>query len=511
MPRSYWKDRLLKLKAVGANTLETYVPWNAHEPKPGIFDFTGNLDIRQYLDLAIELNLHVILRPGPYICSEWDFGGLPAWLLSDPNMEVRVNYPIYQEAAEKYLRKLFEEVHDYFSVYGGPIVAVQIENEYGGYTKNGPGIGQDHVNWVRSVFLKHGVEEKMFTSDGTWSFKQGRANSVDNKHFELATINFAEQKGNEKLAKLVAGQPGRPVMVMEYWTGWFDHWTKEHNHRSTEEFSRNLEQILNFTKHTNVNMYMFFGGTNFGFFNGGNTENEKEHPPYEYFSDTTSYDYDAPLSEAGHMTDKFYAARDVIAKILNKNKPSLNGLSNITLTTYADPKLIGFISLWTMLSYIPEVNVVDLHEPVAMELLPIHENKNWENGYTGQGYGYTFYQTVLDLDEEALKGGRLSIEGFRGNFRDRAHIFLSKTSVTHIDANSGRDSINGKIHSKHLQLQIMVENAGRVNYGQFLMDQRKGLFGKLTTRGKPIYNWKVFPLEFDKQFMKKLCTVGLSC
>lgn len=491
MPQEYWKDRLLKLKAIGANTVETYCPWNAHEPKPNKFDFSGNLDLAAYLSLAQSLGLYVILRPGPYICSEWDFGGLPAWLLADPNMKIRSNYHGYAYPAKRYLKKVYEITSPYMrTTKKGPIIMIQIENEYADYpqAKNNPG----HLRYLQKVATDSGIREKFVTSDGSWHVAKGGYDNV------LKTVNLADVgKGFSKINRLTDNQPDRPMMVMEYWSGWFDHWSFPHETRESSVFEQNLEAILDYNEGSSVNIYMFFGGTNFGFMNGANTDphtKPKDGPSeYLYQSDVSSYDYDAPLTELGHMTEKFFAARRMISEKLGISVPDIRHLMNSSLSTYSKPKLTGYASLWDMLRFVKPNNVVKLDQPVAMEFLPIHQN-------TGQGYGYTFYETILDVDTTKP----VSLEGFKNNYRDRATVYQNRNKVASFDQNSGRDSVMFQSRQKTVRLQILTENAGRVNYGEWLEDQRKGLFSPISTRGEDIFDWKIYALEFDPEFMGRV-------
>ena len=492
MPEQYWRDRLMKLKAIGANTVETYCPWNAHEPKPNKFDFTGNLDLVAFLQLAASLQLYVILRPGPYICSEWDFGGLPAWLLADPNMKIRSNYHGYAYPAKRYLKKIYEITKPFMATTNqGPIIMIQIENEYADYppAKNNPG----HLRYLEKIATDSGIQEKFITSDGSWHVAKGGYDDV------LKTVNLADVgKGFSKINHLTDSQPDRPMMVMEFWSGWFDHWSYSHESREAIDFERNLEAILDYNDGSSVNIYMFFGGTNFGFYNGANTDpsfkkdlKTGQEPLYQ--STVTSYDYDALLTENGHMTDKFYAARRVISDKLGHQLPPISHLTNSSVATYSKPILKGYCSLWDMLRFVNAKNFVKLDQPVAMEFLPIHKN-------TGQSFGYTLYETIIDVDTTKP----VSLEGFKNNYRDRATVYQNRNKVASFDQNSGRDSVMFQSRQKQVRLQILTENAGRVNYGDFLEDQRKGLFSPITTKGKDIFDWKIYALEFDSEFMSRV-------
>ena len=516
MPQESWRDRLEKLKATGANTVETYMSWNLHEPRPGQFDFSGNLDIAKFIEIADELGLLFILRPGPYICSEWDFGGMPAWLLHDRNMKVRSTYPGYQDAAKRYLDKVYEITKPYMrTTNGGPIILIQLENEYNGYRPENN--DQEHLRFLHQIILDNGIKEKVFTSDGYWDIA---GSGVDNV---WTTINFDDEKkyGKSNLAELDKRQPGRPTMVTEYWSGWFDHWfDTNHGGRSLNQFSSNLETILNHNEGSSVNMYMFFGGTNFGWMNGANTE---EYSPrsgmeknltYYYVSDTTSYDYDAPLTEAGHLTDKFHSARELISSALNQPMPSIDHLIEEPAKTFPDATFKKFIKFERLINYVdPKLVSQNERRPIFQEYLNIHDN-------TGQSYGYTVYEKefsvtrgqkvatlsglstiqihdnaafmVVHQDEPIMTRKFSEFLWYDYNYYDRSVDFKDFVLP---NAGSSNETI------EHYTLIILAENFGRVNYGSYLNDQRKGVDGELFLDGKRLENWTITPLEFDEDYV----------
>lgn len=291
----YWEDRLLKLKACGFNCVETYIPWNLHEPKEGEFDFTGIANAVEFIRIAERLGLYVIARPSPYICAEWEFGGLPSWLLADKNMQVRSYYEPYLEKVDNYYDVLLAKLKPLLQTNGGPIIAMQIENEYGSY-----GNDKHYLTYIKEAMVKRGIDVLLFTSDGpTDLMLQG--GTIDNT---LATVNFGSRP-EESFAKLQDYFPNTPNIVMEYWNGWFDHWGEEHHQRDPQDAADTFSDMLQ--SGASVNFYMFHGGTNFGFYNGANFDEN-------YQPTITSYDYDCPLSETGDITPKFHAVRESIAK-----------------------------------------------------------------------------------------------------------------------------------------------------------------------------------------------------
>src|SRR5690625_17290 len=291
----YWEDRLLKLKACGFNCVETYIPWNLHEPKEGEFNFSGIANIEEFINVAEKVGLHVIVRPSPYICAEWEFGGLPSWLLADRNMRIRSFYKPFLDKVDRYFDELLARLRPLQSTNGGPIIAMQIENEYGSF-----GNDKQYLEYMRDGMIERGIDVLLFTSDGpTDLMLQG--GTIDNV---LATVNFGSRpkQGFEILQKHF---PNTPNIVMEYWNGWFDHWGEEHHTRDPQDAADTFSEMIE--SGASVNFYMFHGGTNFGFFNGANHGGK-------YEPTVTSYDYDCPISETGDLTPKFYAVREAVAK-----------------------------------------------------------------------------------------------------------------------------------------------------------------------------------------------------
>jgi beta-galactosidase len=296
-----WRDHLEKMRLFGLNTVETYAAWNLHEPRPGEFHFDGALDLVKFIQTADEVGLKVILRPGPYICSEWDFGGLPSWLLKDPRMQVRCSYPPYLAAVDRYFDALLPQLVSLQSASGGPIIAMQVENEYGSY-----GGDKAYLLHLADGMRARGVDVLLFTSDGPrdGTLQDGSLPGI------LKTVNFAFD-AQEGLAKLREYQPDGPLMVTEFWSGWFDHWGEPHHisadgSDSIERSVQTLDDIL--AAGASINFYMFHGGTNFGFMNGANLELTG------YRADVTSYDYACPLDEAGDPSPRFAAYREVLRR-----------------------------------------------------------------------------------------------------------------------------------------------------------------------------------------------------
>ncbi|XP_006871080.1 PREDICTED: beta-galactosidase-1-like protein 2 [Chrysochloris asiatica] len=460
VPRQYWMDRLLKLKACGLNTLTTYVPWNLHEPERNKFDFSGNLDLEAFIWMAAELGLWVILRPGPYICSEIDLGGLPSWLLQDPDMKLRTTYKGFTEAVDHYFDHLMSRVVPLQYKLGGPIIAVQVENEYGSYYKD-----PAYMPYVKKALEDRGIVELLFTSDNKDGLSKGVVHGV------LATINLQSQNELDLLTTFLLNAQGvQPKMVMEYWTGWFDSWGGPHNILDSSEVLKTVSAIID--AGASINLYMFHGGTNFGFINGAMHFNE-------YKSDVTSYDYDAVLTEAGDYTAKYFKLRDFFASFSGAPLPLPPKLS--PKTAY-DPLMPAFyLSLWDVLKYMGEP--IQSETPVNMENLPVNDGN-------GQSFGYTLYETTISSP------GVLS-----GLVRDRGQVFVNTVSIGYLDYN--KKKIDIPLLQGYTVLRILVENRGRVNYGDNINDQRKGLIGDLYLDGSPLKKFKIYSLDMKKSFFQR--------
>ncbi|XP_072810121.1 beta-galactosidase-1-like protein 2 isoform X1 [Vicugna pacos] len=459
VPREYWRDRLLKLRACGLNTLTTYVPWNLHEPERGKFDFSGNLDLEAFVLLAAEVGLWVILRPGPYVCSELDLGGLPSWLLQDSGMRLRTTYKGFADAVDLYFDHLMSRVVPLQYRYGGPVIAVQVENEYGSYNRD-----PAYMPYVKRALEDRGIVELLLTSDNKDGLSKGVVDGV------LATINLQSQSELQLLVTyLLSVQSVQPKMVMEYWTGWFDSWGGPHNILDSSEVLKTVSAIVD--AGSSINLYMFHGGTNFGFMNGALHFQD-------YKSDVTSYDYDAVLTEAGDYTAKYVKLREFFGSVSGAPLPLPPDL--LPKTTYEAVKPVFCLSLWDVLPYLEEP--VSSEKPVNMENLPINDGN-------GQSFGYTLYETTI------TSSGTLS-----GLVRDRGQVFVNTVSVGFLDYK--RKEVTIPLIQGFILLRILVENCGRVNYGDNIDDQRKGLIGDLYLNDSPLRGFKIYSLEMKKGFFK---------
>ncbi|XP_056466496.1 beta-galactosidase-1-like protein 2 isoform X1 [Gadus chalcogrammus] len=467
VPKAHWEDRLLKMKACGLNTLTTYVPWNLHEPERGVFDFQDNLDLEGYLSLAAELGLRVILRPGPYICAEWELGGLPSWLLRDKNMKLRTTYLGFTEAVDSFFHQLMKRVVPYTHSNGGPIIAVQVENEYGSYAKD-----TEYMSFIKEALLSRGITELLLTSDNQNGWTLGGVNGA------LETINL--QKMNPAVINYLEEiQPQRPKMVMELWSGWFDLWGGLHHLFPAEDMVAVVNGIMQ--QEMSINLYMFHGGTNFGFMNGAAAVGLPAPKPM-----VTSYDYDAPLSEAGDYTTKYHLLRKLFSPYHTQPLPDVPLLRR--RSAHQPLVLMQHLSLWDSLPFTGKP--YRSSTPVNMENLPVNNNN-------GQSYGYTLYETTI------TSGGTLHS---MNNIRDRALVFLNKHFVGVLDYTTLELPLLEEKGERTLSL--LVENCGRVNYGITLDEQRKGLVGDITLNKKPLRDFLIHSLDMKADFVNRLQSSG---
>ena len=448
----YWRDRLLKLKAMGCNTVETYIPWNFHEPNRGEFNFEGDHDVCQFVRIAQELGLWVIIRPSPYICAEWEFGGFPAWLLAEDGMRFRCNYEPYMKEFLAYFDELLPRLAPLQITSGGPIIMMQVENEYGYY-----GDDKEYLKKLVAIYREQGMDVPLFTSDGT-KLTEILDGSVPGC---FSTLNFGSRV-EENFRFHDELYPDAPKMCMEMWNGWFDAWGDEKHHTtSAQDYAQTVDDMLS---RGSLNMYMFIGGTNFGFTSGANH--------YETFApDVTSYDYDALLTEAGDVTPKYHAVREVIKKHLGKELPAVpadrpkKAFGKVTAHACAD--------LFESKDWLAKA--IETQVPMPAE-------------YYGVGYGYTLYETTLNRDytEAPLTFQEIG---------DRAHVFVDGKLIATMYVNEPPyatviTASEGSI------LSVLVENMGRTNFGPKMM-RKKGLVGRVLLDNKIHFGWKAYPLPMD--------------
>ena len=427
----YWRDRLLKLKELGCNCVETYIAWSLHEKEEGVFDFSGWLDFGKYLDIAREMGLYAIVRPGPYICSEFDLGALPWWLLSYDGIALRTSDPLYLAKLTPYMERVCEHLAPRMIDAGGNVIFVQVENEYGSY-----GNDKAYLDYLRELLVKGGVTGPFITSDGAQELLQRNGGLSD----VMASVNYRTES-EAALSLLKRVRPEQPGAVMELWNGRAQHWGKPLPRRDVTEVARSLETALAHAEL--VNLYMFHGGTSFGFLNG------MDSPTAIHM---TSYDVDAPLDEYGRRTEKYYAEQRVIEKALGIRCP--NTATDPVLYAYGEAEACGVACV--------------KRESVAKSLtsaFPLPMEK------CGAGHGYIVYETDIRLNGE---GDALLLPAAN----DVAHVYLNGEYQGSVWREDTEREI--PLHGTgDARIAVFLENLGHCNFGE-KMSERKGLLGALT-------------------------------
>lgn len=449
----YWRDRLLKLKAAGFNTVETYVCWNMHEKQKGKFDFSGILDLEKFLNLAKDLGLYAIVRPSPYICAEWDFGGLPYWLLKDKNIKLRCFDQTYLSHVKDYYNELLPRLAPLQIDRGGNIIMMQIENEYGSF-----GNDKEYLLALEAMFKEHGITVPLFTSDG-WEASMLTGGTLPHV---LKTVNFGScTKEAFKVAKEF--DPDSPLFCCEFWCGWFDHWGEQHHTRTEQDVENEIRDLLNYG--AGFNVYMFHGGTNFGFGAGANHFGT-------YDPTITSYDDDALLNEWGGYTKKYHAVRKAILEYTKSEA--------LPLPPEAEFQTIGKVELTKFADLLENAHnlgkTVKSVYPLTFEELD-------------QFSGFVLYKHTLIGNYEA---NTLTIDGLC----DRAHLFIDGNLSATIYRNDQKTAVELPPLKKGTVIEILVEAMGRVNYGPELYD-RKGIRNGVRIGNQFLSGWENTPINVD--------------
>jgi beta-galactosidase len=454
IPREAWRARMKMAKAMGLNTIGTYIFWNLHEPQKDQFDFTGSNDIAAFVKTAQEEGLWVILRPSPYVCAEWEFGGYPYWLQNEKGLTVRSTETKYIEEYRKYINAVGKQLAKYQVNHGGNILMVQVENEYGSYGKD-----KNYLELNRKMFVDAGFDGLLYTCDPS--------NDVANGHLDglLPAVNgMVKPDQVKKIIKDNHNGKG-PYYVAEWYPAWFDWWGAKHHTVPAEKYAPELDAVL--AAGISINMYMFHGGTTRGFMNGANYNDKNPYEPQ-----ISSYDYDAPLDEAGNATPKFMEFRKVIQKYLPPGKslpevpavkPTIS-ISNISLTS--------------------AVSIFDI--------LPVSVNaatpKTFED--LSQPYGYVYYRTILN---NTSLSGVLKIN----ELRDYGIVFINGKRAGILDRRLKQDSLSVTLPLGKVTVDILVENMGRINFGPYLLKNKKGITEKVLLNNKELSQWQMFSLPFN--------------
>ena len=464
VPRELWRDRLEKLLQCGFNCVETYMCWNLHEPEEGTFDFSGMLDFEAYIQLAQELGLYVIVRPGPFICAEWDNGGLPYWLMVKDGIEFRRMNEPYLNAVRHYYHEIMPRLAKLQIDNGGPVIAMQVENEYGSY-----GNDKEYLKTLRQMSIDDGITVPLFVADG------GADICIQGGLLDGSPLCLTF--GSKAAAAFELGKkyrPDDPGFCMEFWDGWFDHWgCSAHHDRKAEEVADEVDDMLR--AGGNVNLYMFHGGTNFAFNSGANG-----FPGGEYTPDTTSYDYDAPLSETGDIGEKYLQVQAVVKKYRPDapfgipEAPRKKAYGKIDFTECAE--------LFDILPAIADrkQNI----SPICMEKL-------------GQAYGFTHYRTHVP--------GPIRTPLYLWDVKDRAIVYLDGKQIFTYYRNDKVNCIPEiDVPAEGACLDILVENMGRINYGPLIGKDFKGICDGVSLGNQYLFNWDMYTLPMDQKQLAKI-------
>ncbi len=459
IPREYWRQRIQMARAMGCNTIAAYIFWNYHETREGVFDFkTANRDVASFIRICKEEGMWVILRPGPYVCAEWDFGGLPPYLLKIPDIKIRCMDARYMAAATRYINRLAKEVVSLQCTNGGPILMVQIENEYGSYAND-----KEYMETLRKLWQKNGINVPFYTADGATPFML-EAGNIDG-----AAIGLDSGSGDSDFEQAKKRNANVPSFSAETYPGWLTHWGEKWARPDTNGLKKEVEYLLKNKK--SFNFYVIHGGTNFGYTAGANA-----FSPTQYQPDLTSYDYDAPINEQGQPTAKYFMLRRLIQQYVTSKIPELPATVKTIEIPAVEMKRIS--SLWDY-----QLPSVKTPQPQPMESF-------------GQNQGLILYKTILI----GHKSGKLKI----WEPHDYALVFLNGVFIDTVYRDGGRWEVDlPKTTVKDPVLEILVEGMGHINFAQFMID-RKGITDRVTLNGMTLMNWQTTLLPMDEAFMSKV-------
>ena len=462
IPQAYWSHRIEMCKALGMNTICIYIFWNIHEQEEGKFDFAGQNDIAAFCKLAQQHGMYVIVRPGPYVCAEWEMGGLPWWLLKKKNVALRTLDPYYMERVGIFMKEVGKQLAPLQVDKGGNIIMVQVENEYGSY-----GTDKPYVSAVRDLVRESGFTDvPLFQCDWSSNFTN---NALDDL---IWTVNFGTGANiDQQFKKLKELRPETPLMCSEFWSGWFDHWGRKHETRPAKDMVQGIKDMLD--RNISFSLYMTHGGTTFGHWGGAN------NPAYSAMC--SSYDYDAPISEAGWTTEKFFLLRDLLKNYL----PGGESLPEVpaALPVIEIPE-IHFNKVAPLFSNLPEAKQ-------TVDIQPMEQ--------FNQGWGTILYRTTLP--EATPAGTVLKIT----EVHDWAQIYADGKLLARLDRLKGEFTTILPALKKGTQLDILVEAMGRVNFDKSIHD-RKGITEKVElvsgNQAKELKNWTVYNFPVDYSFIK---------
>ena len=460
IPKEYWRHRIQMAKAMGCNTIAVYIFWNYLETQEGVWDFKSeNRNIAEFIRICQEEKMWVLFRPGPYVCAEWDFGGLPTYLLKTPDIKIRCMDPRYMKAVEKYVARLAREVKSLQCNYGGPIIMVQVENEYGSY-----GNDKEYMEALRKLWIKNGIVVPFYTADGPTPYML-EAGSIAG-----AAIGLDSGGDDAAFEQATKKNPNVPSFSSQTYPGWLTPWGEKFAKPDTNELKKEVDYLLKNKK--SFNFYVIHGGTNFGFTAGANAASATQYQP-----DLTSYDYDAPINEQGLPTPKYYMLRNMIKQYVDYTIPDVP--APVATISIPDFEMKAMSSIWQNL---PKPIITP--QPKTMEAL-------------GQNQGLVLYRTKL----RGHKSGKLTI----WEPHDYALVFVDGKFIDTVVRDGGKWTINipkPETTGTDPVLEILVEGMGHINFAQFMID-RKGITDRVTLNGMTLMNWETFLLPMNATFAKQ--------
>lgn len=460
IPKEYWRHRIQMARAMGCNTIAVYIFWNYHEIKEGLFDFkTENRDIAEFIKICQQEKMWVLLRPGPYVCAEWDFGGLPTYLLKIPDIKIRCMDKRYMAAVERYVNHISGEIKSLQCNNGGPVLMLQIENEYGSY-----GNDKEYLEELRKLWIKNGIIIPFFTADGPTPYM------LESGNIDGTAIGLDSGSSEADFEQAKKRNPDVPSFSSETYPGWLTHWGEKFAKPDTNDLKKEAEFLLKNKK--SFNLYVIHGGTNFGFTAGANA-----FSPTQYQPDITSYDYDAPINEQGRPTAKYFMLRDLISKYVDYKIPDVpNPVATIEIPSI---EMQAMNSVWHNLPM-----PIFSPQPKPMEAFD-------------QNQGLILYRTKLI----GHKGGKLTI----WEPHDYALVFLNHKFIDTVFRDGGKWTIDlpkPDVIVNNPVLEILVEGMGHINFAQFMID-RKGITDRVTLNGMTLMNWEIYPMPMDHEFVKQ--------
>lgn len=454
IPRAYWKDRLLKMKACGFNTVDIPVAWNCHQPDEETFDFSEQNDLEAFIELTAELGFYAIVRPGPYMGLDWEFGGFPWWFLKYDDLDVRCMNERYIAFVDRYFDELIPRLASHQITRGGNVILVQVENEYGSY-----GDDKEYMKYIADGIKNRGIEVPLFTADGTddHMLLNGGVDGI------YKAVKFGAN-GERHFEALKYFQPEGPLFCSEFWNGWYDEWEYKHYQRAPKDAAVAMSRTLKCG--ASMNTYMFCGGTNFGLMNGANCD-------YEYKSVTSSYDNDALLTESGAYTRKYKLMKELLSKY-TAIPAEIEMEPEVQKVRYGKVQFTHFANLFDNLDVLS--TPVRSKNPMSMEKY-------------GQGYGLILYRKMIN-------GPRDYMPLVINEVHDRAKIYVYNKFYADQNRNDEPSVVEVRVPEEGLDLSILVENMGRVSFGHKLRDP-KGITGNVRLGQTFVYNWDVYPLPLD--------------